>query len=165
MRPHGAMSVGGSPQELADVQAILDPFLAAEVRRVYEDKTHRPAVFVARATPQQARSLKTFCLRFIAMLERHLSKHPGDDRRHRSQQRLDQARRVIAQVNAALGLPAQDGRTLEQLRSEVIEKARILNAAVGAIRSHPEHGVDPVDSPLPGLCEALQSYLRHCTGS
>ncbi len=117
MRPHGAMTKGSSDVELADVRAVMEPFLNDEIRRIHEDRTHRPKVFLARATPSQAVSLQSFCLRFAASLEMNLEKHPGDDNRHRSQQRLVQARRVIAQVNAALGVTHDDGRWSESGRN------------------------------------------------
>jgi hypothetical protein len=134
MRPHGAMTMSASAEEQADVRAVMEPFLNDEIRRVYEDRTHRPKVHVARATPRQAASLKPFCQRFAADLERSLERHPGDDNRHRSLQRLDQARRVIAQVNAALGIPQEDGRTLEQVHQELIAKLVGFSAEIGKLR-------------------------------
>jgi hypothetical protein len=64
----------------------------------------------------------------------NLEKHPGDDNRHRSQQRLDQGRRVIAQVNAALGIPQDDGRTLERVHKELIAKLAGLSAEIDGLR-------------------------------
>ena len=42
MRPHGAMTKGSTDVEMADVLAVMDPFLGDEIRRVHEDRTHRP---------------------------------------------------------------------------------------------------------------------------
>ncbi len=133
MRPHGAMTRGSSDEEQAGVRAVMEPFLNDEIRRVHEDRTHRPKVFLARATRSQAVSLKSFCLRFAASLEVNLEKHPGDDNRHRSQQRLEQARRVIAQVNAVLGIPVDDGRSLEKVHKELVAKLAGLSLEIGAL--------------------------------
>ncbi|WP_143206627.1 hypothetical protein [Singulisphaera sp. GP187] len=35
MRPHGAMTDGSSPEEQADVRALMEPFLNDEIRRVH----------------------------------------------------------------------------------------------------------------------------------
>jgi hypothetical protein len=134
MRPHGAMTKGSSDEELADVRSVMEPFLNDEIRRVHEDKTHCPKVHVARATPRQAASLKAFSLRFAASLEMNLEKHPGDDNRHRSQQRLDQSRRVIAQVNAALGISHDDGRTLERAQKELVARLAGISAEIVTLR-------------------------------
>ena len=152
MRPHGAMTKGSTDDELADVRAVMEPFLSDEIRRVHEDKTHRPKLFLARANPSQAASLKAFCLRFAASLELNLEKHPGDDNRHRSQQRLDQARRVIAQVNAALGITHDDGRTLERVHKELIAKLAGLSAEIDAIRER---------AAALGKLESVRSPPRH----
>jgi hypothetical protein len=159
MRPHGAMTAGGSPQEFADVQAIMEPFLRDEIRRVYGDKTHRPKVHVARATPRQAESLKAFCVRFAAVLELHLSAQPGDDRRYRSQQRLGQARRVIAQVNAALGGTQGDGRTLAQCRRAVQTKVEGLDSELMALRACATDDDDASVAALLEFHESLRLYL------
>jgi hypothetical protein len=159
MRPHGAMTAGGSPQELADVQTIMAPFLRDEIRRVHVDKTHRPRIFTARATPQQAKSLKAYCLRFAAELERHLSAHAGDDRHHRSQQRVDQARRVIAQVNAVLGVAEGDGRTLEQCRRAVLTKIEELERDLTVLRTYGPVDRGSVGAPLIELQEAVRRCL------
>jgi len=159
MRPHGAMTKDSSDEELIDVRAVMEPFLNDEIRRVHEAKTHRLKVFLARATPRQAASLRAFCLRFAAALELNLAKHPGDDNRHRSQQRLDQARRVIAQVNAAEGIPQDDGRTLEQCRRDAVLKAEVLDAALTTLRAHADAGTDQTITPLLGLQEAVRRCL------
>jgi hypothetical protein len=159
MRPHGAMTKGGSPQELADVQAIMEPFLRDEIRRVHEDKTYRPKVHLARATPRQAESLKAYCLRFAAALERHLSDRPGDETRHRSQQRLDQARRVIAQVNAALGGTQGDGRTPEQCCREIHRKVEELDGELMALRAGAAGNEESAIAPFLELQEAVRGYL------
>ena len=41
MKPHRATTADASPQQLADVMAVMEPFLLDEIRRVYEDKKHR----------------------------------------------------------------------------------------------------------------------------
>ncbi len=162
MRPHGAMTDGSTDVEMADVLAVMAPFLGDEIRRVHEDKTHRPRLFLARATPAQAASLKAFCLRFAVSLELNLEKHPDDDNRHRSRQRLDQARRVIAQANAALGILHDDGRTLEQCHREAASKAESLNAALAALKAHAEAGTDRAIAPLLELQEAVRGCLGLC---
>jgi hypothetical protein len=104
MRPHGAMTQGASPVEIADVGALMEPFLRDEIRRVHEDKNHRPKISMVRATPQQALALKSFCQHFATYLVDHLGKNAGDKNAYRSQQRLNQANRVIDQINRGLGL-------------------------------------------------------------
>ena len=160
MRPHGAMAKIASAEEQADVRAVMEPFLNDEIRRVHEDKKHCPKVHIARATPRQATSLKAFCQRFAAALELNLEKHPGDDNRHRSQQRLDQARRVIAQVNAAMGIPQDDGRTLEQCRREAVAKAEVLDAALTQLKAHADSGdAGAAIAPLVELHVAVRRFL------
>lgn len=162
MRPHGAMTKGSTDDELADVRAVMEPFLHDEIRRVHEEKTHRPKLFVARATPSQAASLKAFCLRFANSLGLNLEKHPGDDNRHRSKQRLDQARRVISQINGNLGIPQDDGRSLEQCHREAAEKAEGLKAALSDLKAHAEAGSDKAIAPLLALQEAVRLCLGLC---
>lgn len=160
MRPHGAMTKGGTDDESAHVRAVMEPFLNDEIRRVFEDKTHRPRLFHARATPSQAAALKAYCLRFAAALELNLEKHPGDDHRHRSQQRLDQARRVVAQVNATLGISQDDGRTLEQCRREAVAKAEVLDAALAQLGAHADRGnAGAAMAPLVELHVAVRRFL------
>jgi len=159
------MTKGASVEELADVGAVMDPFLNDEIRRVHEDKKHRPKLFHARATPAQVTSLKAFCVRFAASLEMNLEKHLGDDNRHRSQQRLDQSRRVIAQINTALGISHDDGRTPERCRREAILKAEILSAALTALDEHAEAVIDPATAALLELKEAIQLCLSQCDRS
>jgi hypothetical protein len=164
IRPHGAMTKGSSDEEFADVRVVMEPFMKDEIRRVHEDKTHRPMLFLARATCSQAASLKAYCLRFAASLEMNLEKHPGDDNRHRSQQRLEQARRVIAQVNAGLGIP-QEGPTIERCRREAIVKAESLDAALAALRGCIGNDDDRAVSPLLELQEAVRRCLDLCASS
>jgi hypothetical protein len=162
MRPHGAMTKGSSDEELADVRIVMEPFLNDEIRRVHEDKTHRPKSFPARATPSQAASLKAFCLRFAASLEMNLEKHPGEDNRHRSQQRLDQARRVIDQVNAALGKSFDDGRTLTQCEREVVEQVLGLGNAIEGLKARAlVTAAESSIAPLLELHDAVTRCLRN----
>ncbi len=138
MRPHGAMTRGSTGDELFAVQAVMRPFLVDEIRRVHEDRTHRPRVFRPRATPSQAAARRAFCQRFAACLELNLEKHPGDDNRHRSRQRLARARRVVARINAALGLSPDDGRTPDQCWRQATTQAEVFSPPSTPSRLGPE---------------------------
>lgn len=162
MKPHSAMTRGASPQETLHIRTLLEPFLQDEIRRVTIDKTHRPRATVVRATPEQALALKAFCLRYAAFIREHLQGHPDDDRAHRSRQRLDQAYRVIDQVNAASGVPFDDGRTLEQCRREIVQRLRDLDTDIQSLKARAEAvSAEPAVAPILALHEAVGRCLSH----
>jgi hypothetical protein len=160
MRPHGAMTQGASPVEIADVGAVMEPFLRDEIRRVHEDKTHRPKISMVRATPQQALALKSFCQHFATYLMDHLGKNGGDENAYRSQQRLNQANRVIDQINRGLDLRSDLASRLEQCRREVIMKAEGLKASLEALTALGAEITSPADvRPLAALQQAVRFFL------
>lgn len=162
MRPHGAMTKGSSPGEQADVKAIMEPFLNDEIRRVHEDRQHRVKSHLARATPSQALSLKAFCLRFTAFLRLHIENHSGSENIARSQQRRNQALRVISQIDAALGCSRTINQEMLEYRRDAIMKARVLDAALDALNAHAKPGIDPASTPLLELRGALRHCLDRC---
>lgn len=162
IRPHGAMTVGSSPREFRDVQALLEPFLRDEIRRVKSDKTHRPRATTVRASPEQALALKAYCLRYAAFIRDHLEGQGDGDRAHRSRQRLEQAYRVIDQVNSALGMPFDDGRSLGQCEREVVEQVRGLDEAIEGLKARAlATSAEKSISPLLALHEAVKRCLSH----
>jgi hypothetical protein len=120
MKPHSAMTKGATPQEIRAVEEFMRPFLEQEIERVYNKTGHSAASHAGLATVEQATALKGFCLRCAESLKQHLAKKGADDRHHRSKQRLDQARAVVAQINAALGTPADDGGSSEERVEEIV---------------------------------------------
>ncbi|WP_074315252.1 hypothetical protein [Singulisphaera sp. GP187] len=117
---------------------------------------------MARATPAQALSLKTFCLRFATFLRLHIENHPGSENIARIQQRRNQALRVISQIDAALGIPETDATSKEQIRREAITQAEFLNAALVALKEHAEAVIDPANASLLELKVTVQHCLDRC---
>jgi hypothetical protein len=156
------MTTGATLQEFEDILAIMDPFLRDEIRRVYEDKTHRPKSAHVNATHRQAMALRGFCLRYTTFLRNHLDKHQHDDRHHRSQQRLNQAIRVIDEIDAALGL-LTDARTLERNRREAVSRATALATTLDLLGTE-INTASPHESftPILELHEAVKRFLGNC---
>ncbi|CAN5605468.1 hypothetical protein BH23PLA1_BH23PLA1_36860 [soil metagenome] len=163
IKPHSSMTKGTPPEQFANVCTVMDPFFQDEVKRVHHDRTHRPKVSTVRATPRQTLALREFCRRYTAFLQDHLDRHPGDENLSRSQQRLNQANRVIAQVNDVLGLPQDDGRAFEQRRREAISKAEALDTALTALGSCTDNtGMEASILPFLELREAVRRCLSLC---
>ncbi len=136
MRPHGAMTQGAMPQENAAVESFMKPFLDQEIDRVQNKRTGRPAAtYVGKATVEQALALKAYCDRFAKSAKQHLVAKGHDDRQYRTKQRLEQARALIRQINAALGLPADDGRSLDECIQEILGQALRLRDQLRDLRS------------------------------
>jgi hypothetical protein len=141
----------------------MQPFLDDEIRRVASDRTHRPKVSRVSATTGQARALKGFCLRYAAFLRNHLERHPNDDRVHRSRQRLEQAYRVIDQVNAALGTGFDDGRTLRQCEHEAITLIEDLESTISSLETRAKAaGQEESIGPILDLLVAVRACLGRC---
>ncbi len=158
IRPHSAMTFGSSPSETLNVQTLLEPFLRDEIHRVKVDKTHRPKATTVQASTEQALALKAFCLRYAAFIRDHLDGHPQDDRAHRSRQRLEQAYRVIDQVNTALGKTFDDGRTLAQCEREVFEQVFGLGNAIEDLKARAL--VTAAESSIAPLLELHEAVIR-----
>ena len=61
MRPHGSMTQGAIPQEVAAVERFMKPFLEQEIDRVQNKRTGRPPSHHAgKATIEQAVALKAY---------------------------------------------------------------------------------------------------------
>ena len=152
MRPHRAMTKGAEPSEVAAVEAFMKPFFDHEIDRVHGGG--RPALnHVGRATVDQALSLKKFCLRFATSLKEHLAKKGDDDRHHRSRQRFNQAWDVINQINRALELPTDDGRSLDEVAQDILNDVRALRDKLVEFR---RSGVPNETGPA-----ASQSRIAH----
>lgn len=112
----------------------MKPFLDREIDRVHSGS--RPAAkHVGTATPEQALSLKKFCLRFATSLKKHLADKGDDDRHHRSKQRLNQAWDVINQINRALDLPPDDGKGVQEVVEEILADARCLRGKLEGLQT------------------------------
>jgi hypothetical protein len=162
IKPHSSMTRGASRQEIDDVSLAMSGFLDDEIRRVFQDKAHRPRFCKVILTPQQAMALAAFCRRYASFLRTHIEKHPGDESLSRSQQRRNQALRVISQIDAALGIPEADAISKDQIRSEAIAQAEILNTALAALKNHAEAVIDPANTFLLELKETVQLCLSQC---
>jgi hypothetical protein len=167
-KPHSSMTKGVSGQEVAAVEAFMEPFLRAEAKRVHEDQSHRPRAHRGEATIDQAKALKAFCLRYAAHLKHHLERHPHDEHLHRSKHRIDQAYRLINQVNSALGLRFDDGRSLQECQRDLVAKMQTLLSELGAFRDRVDVGTaavaeTPTEKPSRALME-FQEVLKHHLG-
>ena len=160
IKPHSSMTRGASQEECADVSAAMAGFLNDEIRRVHQDKTHRPKACQVTMTPQQALALAAFCRRYATFLRVHIEKHPGDENLSRSQQRRNQALRVISQIDAAL-LPQADAQAMEEFRREAVTKAESLDAALAALRARAGDD-DRTITPLLELHDAVRRCLAQC---
>ena len=157
MKPHGSMTKGATAEEIAAVEVFMKPFLDQEIDRVH-NKTGRPAAnHVGNATVTQAKALRGFCARFAESLKQHLVKKGADDRHYRSKQRMDQAWAVVNQINAALGLPLEDGKSKEEWADDIIGQAIRLQNQLQRFLDHCARTVPAVcaggalPSPLPQL--------------
>lgn len=162
IKPQSHMTKNATPEELAAVEEVMRPFLDAEIKRRHEDKSHRVMEFVAKVTPMQARAIKKFCLPYAVHLKQHLANHPGDDRYHRSEQRLDQIHFVVSQINAALGTPFDDGQTLEERVAEVDSTVRRLITQLEDLDDRTV--VLGSTSPRVEVLVRLRDHLRSVTG-
>jgi hypothetical protein len=165
VRPQAHAVKALSPAELVTLSEIMQPFLDAEIRRVHEDKRHRLMTFPCQLTRPQAQVLKRCCLAYAAHLREHLSRHPGDSRYNRSQQRLDQATTVVEQINAALGTPFDDGLTVATHAQLVLTQAQALSKELtilaGRLAMSPVQGEpDPTRDLADALCRVYPALAR-----
>jgi hypothetical protein len=129
-RANSAMIKRTTTEERAAVYDFMAPFHQDEIKRCHQDKSHRKKAHQAKATPQQAQALKKMCVNLVRHLKAHLARRNHDDRCYRTKQRIDQARKVIIQINTGLGLPPEDGSLL----SEDIDNAVALMKVIDLTR-------------------------------
>ena len=132
-RPTGTMTKVTTVEELAAVERLMRTFTASEIHRYHENRSERCPSCQVNATREQAPALKNCLLAYAAHVRKHLAKHQGDARYHRSQHRLDQTYEVIRQINAGLGLGDDDGRTIQVLRDDVMTHMHQLNEQLQAL--------------------------------
>ena len=132
-RPTGTMTKEATDEEVAAVERLMRPFTLSEIRRIHEDRSVRCTSPEAHASREQAQALKNFLLAYAAHLRKHLAKHEGNARYHRSQHRLDQTYAVLRQINGGLGLGDDDGRTIQVLRDDVMTNLQQLDEQLIAL--------------------------------
>lgn len=121
IKPHSAMTKGASPEETAAVEDVMAGFLEQEIARIQNKPSGRPSpTYLGVVSIDEAKAVKAFCIRLADSLKQHLIDKGDDDRHYRSRQRLDQARGVISQINTALGLPPEDGRSPADRVQEIV---------------------------------------------
>jgi len=162
IRPHISMTRGASPEKFADCRAAVAPLFRDGVKRVLEDRTHRPKSFIIRATSGQVLALKVFCHRYADFLQDHLDRYQSEENLHRSRRRFEQAGHVIDEINAALGLIPEHGRALERGRRDAIALAKRLDAAINNLRIRGEGLEDQTILPLLDLRESVRRCLALC---
>lgn len=122
MRPAATMTKGLTPDELAAVTPVLQPFVDAEAHRFHDNRSARLKAFEVTTSPNHAVILKKMAVNLADHLCQHLSSRWHDSRFIRIQQRLDQARDLIRQINQTLGLNEyDDGRTAEERAKELTQ--------------------------------------------
>jgi hypothetical protein len=107
-RPTGTMTKNVTADQLASVEQLMQPFLDDEIKRFHEDRRHKVKSAEVTATPEQAQVLKKMCVDYALHVEKHWIRKNQDTRHYRSKHRLDQARKLIGQINQKLGLGEDD---------------------------------------------------------
>jgi hypothetical protein len=121
-RPTATMTKNVTADQVASVEQLMQPFLEDEIKRFHQDRSRKTKSAEVTATPEQAQALKKMCQDYALHLEKRWSRKNQDPRNHRSKQRLDQARKLIGQINQGLGLGDDDGRSFRQQRGEAIDQ-------------------------------------------
>ncbi len=157
IRTQVSMLPGVSDKEFETVKAALQPILELEIKRVHEGcrySSRQHDLLVSRAA---ALAIKWFCLRFVENQRQHLNKDPGNDRLHRTRQRLNQALDVIRQIDQALGVPVDP-----ILRTEAkVDVLRRLGEILPSLKSLQDQAdsQDSLATRLASLIAPIESVL------
>lgn len=152
IRPHGAMLQGASTEEVELAATALQPILNLEIKRVHEGVRYSERLHQLKVNREVAVVLKGFCLRFAADQRQHLDKDPGNERLHRTRQRLTQALNVIRQIDLVLGMPI-DHILKSEAKAEAIHSLRQALTSLKAFINL----LDPRDSQVSGMTNLVQS--------
>jgi hypothetical protein len=137
IRPHAEMTKGATAAAIAEVEQFMKPFLDREIKRVHSRVRTGERGHSGIASRLQALALNEYCQRFVASQRKHLDKSPGDDRLHRTRQRLNQACEVIRQINSGLGL-GDDGDLPNALVHDIVLQLGTLETKIQRLEKHLE---------------------------
>lgn len=128
--PHRSMTKEATPADIIIITELMEPFLQREIDRVQKGISPAEKGFNVKLITENAKVLKRFCHLFAAHQRKHLEKHPGNDRLHRTRQRMDQAYDVIRQINGWLGLPEEDAELLQVRLTTIMDQLQSLNSNI-----------------------------------